>query len=221
MKKLLFVSMVLSLLTVGAARAASTITISGTSVTVSGTQVGTYVSPPASNQPCVLGYKTYGGSDYYAFSCGATLPSVCANMFSGVGASVTGAQASTGDWLRANGSTTGSVAFCTSNGWILWSQASSYSSGSTHYDKAIECTSVNSCIARTEPLCSAGYFGGVYWQTGSLSCSACPSSGWSNNPATSVPGSNTANTGCYVKPNISNTDEKGTWHYTENCYYSS
>lgn len=61
--------------------------------------------------------------------------------------------------------------------------------------------------------CAAGYYGSP---TSSLSgCTECPS------PGTSVAGSNTSKTDCYIPANTQLTDSSGTFTYTTNCYYSN
>lgn len=82
------------------------------------------------------------------------------------------------------------------------------------YAKRTVATCINSnCEKKLEYRCSAGYYGSS--TNGTTGCTACPNGG------TSVAGSNTSITSCYLPTGTKFSDTSGSGEYTENCYYKN
>ncbi len=76
------------------------------------------------------------------------------------------------------------------------------------------CSCLNGCkVTSTSYRCAAGYYGSS--TNGTTGCTACPNGG------TSVAGSNTSITSCYLPTGTKFSDTSGSGEYTENCYYKN
>lgn len=69
------------------------------------------------------------------------------------------------------------------------------------------------CETKYSYRCASGYYGTT--SNGTSGCTACPSGG------TSVAGSNSSITGCYVPASTELTDSTGTFSHTTSCYYTN
>ncbi|MDE6481740.1 MAG: hypothetical protein K2L25_02890 [Alphaproteobacteria bacterium] len=75
------------------------------------------------------------------------------------------------------------------------------------------CSCLNGCkVTSTSYRCAAGYYGTS--TNGTTGCTACPNGG------TSVAGSNTSITSCYLPTGTKFSDPSGSGDYTGNCYYT-
>lgn len=74
------------------------------------------------------------------------------------------------------------------------------------------CDCTFGCRAIYSYRCAAGYYGASL--NGTSGCTACPNGG------TSVAGSNTSITSCYLPAGTKFSDTSGSGEYTENCHYT-
>lgn len=95
----------------------------------------------------------------------------------------------------------------------------SWSYYSAGYEKFVTRTcNCNTCQTSTTYRCASGYYG-TSNILGTSGCNSCvTATGISG--STSVAGSNSLITNCYLPTTYSVTDSTGSWRYSQPCYYS-